>query len=103
MGSQAINHIDATIGISVEPMQMVQAQIATLPTSSMVVGASTNAGVDPTYLAERIVTHLFNHLSSYGDTVGPNTMIPLGVIQRWYDSFLNKLRAGGAGFLTKTE
>lgn len=71
-------------------------------------GSDANANAmsrisDPASMAERIVRHLFTHLSSFDSNLGPQTMIPLGVIQRWYDNLLSKLRAGGAGFLTREE
>jgi len=100
-------NIIATLGISIELSGAVQAQIATLPPSA----SSTNAVVlgnssvvtDPTVLAERIVRHLFNHLSSFETQVGPQTMVPLGVIQKWYDNLMSKLKTIGASFLANQD
>lgn len=92
--------ITATLGISIEPVDVVQAQVAAARSSgsSAQPSATTNL-TDPVVLAERIVKHLFNHLSSFEMQVGPQTVVPLGVIQKWYDALVHKLKAGGAGFL----
>lgn len=93
--------ITATLGISIEPVDVVQAQVAAArssgPSAQQPPG-NTNLA-DPVVLAERIVKHLFNHLSSFEMQVGPQTVVPLGVIQRWYEALVHKLKAGGAGFL----
>jgi hypothetical protein len=59
---------------------------------------------DPTVLAERIVKHLFNYVSGFvggGSGITPESAVPMGVIVKWYDSFLSKVRAGGVGFLER--
>lgn len=93
--------ITATLGISIETVDVVQAQVAALKSSSGFTQQSpANTSLnDPVVLAERIVKHLFNHLSSFEMRVGPQTVVPLGVIQKWYDALVHKLKAGGAGFL----
>ena len=62
---------------------------------------------DPTMLAERIVKHLFNYISGFtgggGGMMTPEAMIPMGVIAKWYESFLNKVKAGGVGFLERDD
>jgi len=92
----------ATLGISIEPVEAVQAQVAALP-SATAAGQAQAASTNPTILAERIVRHLFNHLSSFETNIGSQTLVPLAVIQKWYDNLQAKLRAGGAGFLMKDD
>ncbi len=59
---------------------------------------------DPTFLAERIVKHLFNYISGFlGDGLGPDVMVPMALVAKWYESFLGKVRAGGVGFLERGE
>lgn len=90
--------VTAILGIAVEPVHEIQAQLASLPTSLQ------KPAADPTFLAERIVKHLFNYLSSFAaDGVTAESYVQLGVIQRWYDSFLVKVRAGGIGFLERED
>lgn len=96
--------VTATLGISIEPLEAVQAQVAALPSTSASTAAQAQAAVaNPTILAERIVRHLFNHLSSFETNIGTQTLVPLAVIQKWYDNLQGKLRAGGAGFLMKDD
>ncbi|KAG9035340.1 hypothetical protein FRB95_011491 [Tulasnella sp. JGI-2019a] len=95
--------VNAILGISIEPIDSVLAQVASLPHHPTTSNAEVARTADPTFIAERIVRHLFTHLSSFEGNLGPQTMIPLGVIQRWYDGLLGKLRAGGAAFLTRED
>lgn len=71
---------------------------------SAVVNATPDLTKDPSLLAERVIKHLFNYISSFIDSsaaVTPDVMIPMSIIRRWYDSFLSKVRAGGIGFLER--
>jgi hypothetical protein len=53
------------------------------------------------------VKHLFNYISGFtggsGGMMSPQAMIPMGVIAKWYESFLNKIKAGGVGFLERDD
>ncbi|KIJ37109.1 hypothetical protein M422DRAFT_33960 [Sphaerobolus stellatus SS14] len=94
---------NAMLGLAIEPLAAVQEQCAAGT------GASSSAltkQLDPTALAERIVKHLFNYLSSFatsGSAVTPETYVPMGAITKWYESFLAKIKAGGTGFLEREE
>ena len=58
----------------------------------------------PTLLAERIVKHLINYISSFlGSGVGPEVMVPMSAIVKWYEIFSNKIKAGGVAFLEREE
>ena len=55
-----------------------------------------------TAMAEKVVKHLFNYLSSFAQSASamtPETPIPMAMILKWYENFMTKLRAGGTGFL----
>ena len=69
--------------------------------------ARANPAADATLLAERVVKHLFNYLSSFvgGNPQGmsPDVMIPLGMVARWYESFMGKVRNSGIGFLERQD
>ena len=62
---------------------------------------------DATLLAERIVKHLLNYISSFmggmPNMLTPDVSIPMGVIAQWYERFTTKLRTGGAGFLERDD
>ncbi len=94
----------AILGFAVEPLDQIQAQMLTL--NSAVVKATPNLTKDPSLLAELVVKHLFNYISSFvnsSGTVTSGVMIPMSVIGKWYDNFLSKVRAGGIGFLERDE
>jgi len=58
----------------------------------------------PGLLAERIVKHLINYISGFmGSGVGPEVMLPMSVIIKWYENFSSKVKAGGIGFLEREE
>lgn len=102
----------ALLGISIETIDSVMAQCASLSTTGTANAQSQSSGytialtrpIDPTTLAEKIVKHLFNYLSSFGGSdLSPETYIPLAVITKWYENFLGKVKAGGIGFLERTD
>jgi len=96
--------VTATLGIAIEPLSQIS---LTLPdpgngngNGAVVVAARL---ADPSYLAEKIVKHLFNFLSSFvgTGTVDENTLVPMGAIVRWYEGFKTKLKNLGPGFLDR--
>jgi protein Hikeshi len=96
--------VTAVLGISIEPLLQIQQQVSALPST---VAKSTPALSDVTILAEKIVKHLFNFVSGFvsgsGTSLSPESMVPMSLIARWYESFLAKARAGGVGFLDRQE
>ena len=66
----------------------------------MVAGARA---ADPGLLAERVVKHLFNFISSFVGTgvVDENALVPMSAIVRWYEGFKTKLKNMGPGFLDR--
>ncbi|THH09704.1 hypothetical protein EW145_g1828 [Phellinidium pouzarii] len=100
--------VNAILGISVEPLAAIQAQLATLP-SALARPAASSALSEPTALAEKIVKHLFNYLSSFaaGGTsstgLSTDNYVQMRTITRWYETFISKVRAGGTGFLDKDQ
>ncbi|KAH8112416.1 DUF775-domain-containing protein [Phellopilus nigrolimitatus] len=98
----------AVLGISVEPLAAIQPQLAALP-SALTRAAPPSEPADPTMLAEKIVKHLFNFLSSFsadsgsGAALTPDSYVQLRTVTRWYESFISKVRLGGTGFLDRQE
>ncbi len=92
------------LGISVEPLPQVLEQVSVLHATP---SKPTPALSDATGLAEKIVKHLFNFISGFvsgsGTSLSPDSMVPMSLIARWYESFLAKARAGGVGFLDRQE
>jgi hypothetical protein len=96
--------VTAILGLAIEPLGRIQ--------QGQVVAAthvSGNApGPDATLLAERIVKNLFHYVSGFvpgvgGGVVAPDSVVPMGVVAKWYEKFLSKVRAGGIGFLEREE
>ena len=107
--------VTAILGFSLEPLEQIQNQISSMPASSSAANAHLNAGgaiskpgPDATLLAERIAKNLFNFVSGFapGGGVGmvtADTVVPMGVIAKWYEKFLSKVKAGGVAFLESEE
>jgi protein Hikeshi len=112
--------VTAILGFSIEPLTQIHAQMASMPHSNLSASANTNTagtggavsipGPDATLLAERIVKNLFNYVSGFvpgggagGGMVTPDSVVPMGVIAKWYEKFLSKVKAGGISFLEREE
>jgi len=102
---QQSQDVTAILGLSIEPLSQIAVQVQSLPSSLIKPGVDLTR--DPTVLAERIVKHLFNYISGFtgggGGMMSPQAMIPMGVIAKWYEIFLNKVKAGGVGFLERDD
>jgi hypothetical protein len=101
----------ALLGLAIEPLDAIQAQIPPSSANSANSTSTSNALVKPpsiadaTILAEKIVKHLLNYLGGFtGGATGPNVMVPMNMFMKWYESFTGKIRAsGGIGFLENVE
>jgi hypothetical protein len=97
--------VTAVLGLSIESLSQMAVQVQSLPSSLAKPGVDLTR--DPTMLAERIVKHLFNYISGFtgggGGLMSPQAMIPLGVIAKWYENFLNKVKTAGVGFLERDD
>jgi hypothetical protein len=113
------SHVTATLGILVEDLSSVEAQVAALhPVADATnANASPQSGTlalrnnqpqqlpDPVQLAIKVGRHLFNFLSSFSP--GPNqahggliSADELGqALERWLRTFEAKLKNGGLGWL----
>lgn len=112
--ASATGDVHALLGISIETITSAMAQCASLPATGTASNIQSQPEavealarpIDPTALAEKIVKHLFNYLSSFvsgGGGFSPETYVPLGVITKWYENFLGKVKAGGLGFLERND
>lgn len=92
--------VTAVLGISIEPISDIEAQLSALPSS-----AGPGVTKDPVLLAERIVKHFVNYISGFasssGTAVTPQLSVPIGLVQKWYEAFSNKVKNGGIGFLER--
>jgi len=117
--SSAPGQITAILGFALEPLETIAAQLASLPqaqtpnamnitpiSTPMSSLAPVTKPTDPSVLAEKIAKHLFNNIAGFvpaGTNIGPESTVSMGVIARWYESFIGKVRAGGVGFLERNE
>jgi len=103
MESSLPTDVTAILGLSVEPLDQIQMQIASLPSS--IAKPNQDPSRDPTVLAEKIVKNLFNYLSGFtgGGAMSPEVAIPMGLIVKWYEGFMSKVRNSGIAFLEKEE
>lgn len=89
---------DIVLGVSIEPVAQVEAQLATLkssgqpshepnPSSAMVrLNTATASPVTTKLLAQRIIGNAFNFLASFGSDT-----IPLKAFQNWWEKFEKKI------------
>lgn len=108
--SSTTGDVTAILGLAIEPLESVLVQVAALPAHAInstlnSASSSVTRPFDPTILAERIAKHLFNYVSGFVglDNVGPDSLIPVGLVARWYENFTSKLRTAGVGFLERLE
>ncbi|KAJ3807865.1 DUF775-domain-containing protein [Lentinula aff. lateritia] len=101
---------NAVLGISIEPLTHILPQLQSQSTPSQVQAPHhTNSAAiarlppDPTLLAERIVRHLFNYISGFASSssLGPDITVPMGMIAKWYEVFLSKVKNSGTAFLER--
>lgn len=98
MNITSTEDVTAILGISIEPLAQIQAQLASLPPST-----ASKLEVNPTQLAEKIVKHLYNYVSGFGGGGGADFVVPMSTITKWHDQFMRKIKAGGVGFLDREE
>lgn len=89
---------EVILGISVEPLESVQAQLATLPSASNAQTAGTSNALvkhmlvpTATVLARRIIKNAFNFLSSFASGSPNGDVVPLKAFQDWWSKFERKI------------
>ena len=103
---------DITVGVSIEPVASIQAQLAKLKSS----GATTNSvstalvlarqqqasPVSTKILAQRIIKNAFNFLASFAGSNGPGgeEVVPLRSFKAWWEKFERRVENDPA-FLEK--
>ncbi|CAG8545492.1 4370_t:CDS:1 [Racocetra fulgida] len=105
--SSATTSVTATLGISIEPVAMVESQIATLPqTSNQPQTSSGFGGISITpelisQITQNTLRNLYNYATSFSTSSTPfgsqiigtgNTFISAKVFQDWYETFTRKVK-----------
>jgi protein Hikeshi len=96
--------VTAKLGLSIEPLHEIAAQMAALP--SAIGKPNQDPSRDPTLLAEKIVKNLLNYLSGFtggGGPMSPDVAVPMGLIVKWYEGFMTKVKNSGISFLERDE
>ena len=97
---------EVNLGISVEPTQNIQAQIAQLHQQQHLPStpnAIAKRPPDTRLLAQRIIKNAFNFLSSFaGNTANGIEVIPLKSFQDWWMKFERRVQ-NDPGFLEREE
>lgn len=104
--SQPGGEVTAMLGFSIEPLHQIQPQIDAIhgSSSSVTTLAKPSLASNPTLLAEKIVRHLLNYITSYtGSAPGSQTAVPMSMISKWYESLTSKIKNSGIGFLEKDD
>ncbi|KAL8850001.1 MAG: hypothetical protein Q9221_005018 [Calogaya cf. arnoldii] len=95
-----------TIGIAIEPAATIEAQLASLKSSSaLVLGNKSTLSASPVstkVLAQRIIKNAFNFLASFAGqtTVGGEEMVPLRSFRGWWEKFERRVE-NDPGFLER--
>lgn len=89
----------ANLGISVEPIANIQAQLEGLRQSKR---APATAPVPTKILAQRIIKNAFNFLSSFAGNAGGTEVVPLKSFQDWWAKFQRRIE-NDPSFLEKED
>lgn len=91
-----------TLGISIEPVASIQAQMATLEQQGSSSTALVKAPPSTKVLAQRIIENAFNFLASFSGNMGGNEVVPLRSFQDWWRKFEARID-NDPGFLERDE
>jgi len=94
-----VNVPDATtnntvnLGISVEPTANIEQQMIQLQNEKQASStALVNAGPSTKVLAQRIISHAFNFISSFSGNVDGQEVVPLKSFQDWWTKFEQRIK-----------
>jgi hypothetical protein len=97
---------EISLGISVEPVQNIQVQLAQLQqqsSNSGGIGAKTGPAPNTRLLAQRIIKNAFNFLAGFaGNTANGVEVVPLKSFQDWWTKFERRVQ-NDPGFLERDE
>ncbi|KAK5049053.1 hypothetical protein LTR84_005475 [Exophiala bonariae] len=100
-GAGTPNNGEINLGISVEPLQSIQVQMAQLQQQQQ--QAEKPRGPDTRLLAQRIIKNAFNFLAGFaGNTANGVEVVPLKSFQDWWGKFERRVQ-NDPGFLERDE
>jgi len=94
MGMDRDDNVVAQIGISIEPLNMIESRTANLNTA-LVPASNTGSGgasfQDMQEFATKMCGNLFNYLRSFASQA-TGDMIPGSALDKWYENFQRKIK-----------
>ncbi|KAI9879119.1 MAG: hypothetical protein M1830_009506 [Pleopsidium flavum] len=95
---------DVNLGISIEPIASIQAQLASLQASQPTSASTALVKRPPStkVLAQRIIKNAFNFLASFAGGQGGKEVVPLRSFQDWWVKFERRIE-NDPGFLERDE
>ena len=91
------------LGLSVEPIANIEQQMVQLKTQQQSnSSAMVKAGPSTKVLAQRIIQHAFNFISSFSGNVGGQEVVPLKSFQDWWTKFERRVE-NDPSFLEKAD
>lgn len=98
---------ETQVGISVEGVDAIRAQLEALEAGKAQVGAGAGgSGGQPStkVLAQRIIKNAFNFLASFSGTLGPGgqEVVPLKSFEEWWRKFERRVEVD-PGFLERED
>jgi protein Hikeshi len=95
------------VGISIEPVDSIRAQLAALESEKAAGGSGTGTAIQPPstkILAQRIIKNAFNFLASFSGTLGPGgqEVVPLKSFEEWWRKFERRVELD-PGFLERDD
>jgi hypothetical protein len=93
---------DINLGISVEPVASIQAQLETLQSESTTSTSLVRRPPSTKVLAQRIIKNAFNFLASFSGSAGGQEVVPLKSFQDWWKKFEGRIE-NDPGFLERDD
>jgi len=94
MGMERDENVVAQIGISIEPLNMIESRAASLSTSIVPATTPSNGAVSFQNMQEfatKMCGNLFNYLRSFASQA-TGDMIPGSALDKWYENFQRKIK-----------
>lgn len=94
MGVERDDNVVAQIGISIEPLNVIETRASAIVPGGSSSNSSSSSGVsfqDMQEFATKMCSNLFNYLRSFA-TQATGDMIPGSALDKWYENFQRKIK-----------
>jgi len=94
--SVAAASVPITVGISIEPIAVVEQQMAAQRSTALVPANKSNPVTQASSVVPRLLENLYNYVMSFAgpssDVRGTSASVPIKVFQDWYENVQRRLR-----------